>query len=94
MTNNDDNNVDKDDHVDDNVDDTPFRSSLLARQDWGLGFGGGNHTTGARFARSRAMVTGPNPKPQSWLAAVTNAVHARTLTLTLNPNPNTLTLIP
>ena len=85
MTNNDDNNVDKDDHDDDNDDDTPFRSSLLARQDWGLGFGGGNHTTGARFARSRAMVTGPNPKPQSWLAAVTNAVHARTLTLTLIP---------
>ena len=85
MTNNDDNNVDDDDHDDDNDDDTPFRSSLLARQDWGLGFGGGNHTTGARFARSRAMVTGPNPKPQSWLAAVTNSVHARTLTLTLTP---------
>ena len=48
MTNNDDNIVDKDDHVDDNVDDTPFRSSLLARQDWGLGFGDGNHGTGAR----------------------------------------------
>ena len=55
MTNHE-NNVDTDDHDDDNDDDTPFRSSLLARQDWGLGFGGGN-------------------------AAVTNAVHARTLTL-------------
>ena len=92
MTRNDDNNVDHDDHDDDNDDDTPFRSSLLARQDWGSGFGGGNHTTGARFARSRAMVTGPNPKPQSWLAAVTNPVHARTLMLTLVPY--TLTLIP
>ena len=48
MTNNDDNKVDKDDHVDDDDDDTPFRSSLLARQDWGSGFGGGKHTTGAR----------------------------------------------
>ena len=37
MTSNDDNNVDKHNHDDDNDDDAPFRSSLLARQDWGLG---------------------------------------------------------
>ena len=29
------------------------------------------------------MVTGPNPKPQSWLAAVTHPMRVRTLTLTL-----------
>ena len=69
--NNDDNNVDKDNHVDDNGDDTLFRSSLLARQDWSLGFGGGRHSSEARFTRSRSTVTGPNPKPQSWLVAVT-----------------------
>ena len=36
---NDDDNDDNDDDDDDNDDDTPFCSSLLARQDWALGFG-------------------------------------------------------
>ena len=66
MTSNDDNNVDHDDHDDDNDDDTPFRSSLLARQDWGLGFGGGDHSTGAREARCGhecCACTHPNPNP-------------------------------
>ena len=64
----------------------PPRCSMLARQDWGLGFGGGNHRSGARFARSRPTVTGPNPKPQSWLAAGTIITLCRILTLTLNLN--------
>ena len=61
----------------------PHRAPLLARQDQGLRFGGGNHRSGARFARSRPTVAGPNPKPQSWLAAVTIPTRTRTLTLTL-----------
>ena len=50
---------------------TPPRGPLLARQNQGLRFGGGNRSLGARFARSRTTVTGPNPKPWSWLAAST-----------------------
>ena len=61
----------------------PHVLRLLARQDQGLRFGGGNHRAGARFARSRPTVTGPNPKPQSWLAAVTIPMVICTLTLTL-----------
>ena len=34
--------------------------SLLARQDWGLRFGDGKHSSGARFAHSHPTVTGPN----------------------------------
>ena len=62
---------------------SPHRAPLLARQDQGLRFGGVNHRSGARFARSRPTVAGPNPKPQSWLAAVAIPTRTRTLTLTL-----------
>ena len=61
------------------------RGPLLARQDQGLRFGGGKHWSEAREARFRPTLTGPNPKPQSWLAAVTS----HTLTRTLNPKPKT-----
>ena len=62
---------------------SPYCAPLLARQDQGLRFGGGNKRRGARFARPRPTVAGPNPKPQSWLAAVTIPTRTRTLTLTL-----------
>ena len=59
---------------------TPRRAQLLARQDLGVRFGGGGHS-------SRATVTGPNPEPQSWLTAGTNHTLVRTLTLTLTLKP-------
>ena len=59
---------------------TLHRASVLAHQDQGLRFGGGNHRSGAREGPT---VAGPNPKPQSWLAAVTIPTRTRTLTLTL-----------
>ena len=62
---------------------SPHRAPLLARQDQGLRFGGGKHWSEARFARFRPTLTGPNPKPQSWLAAVTIPTLACTLTVTL-----------
>ena len=61
----------------------PHRAPLLARQDQGLRFGGGKHWSEARFARFRPTLTGPNTKPQSWLAAVTIPTFTCTLTLTL-----------
>ena len=56
---------------------------LLARQEQGLGFGGGKHWSEARSARFRPTLTGPNTNPQSWLAAVTTPTLTCTLTLTL-----------
>ena len=72
---------------------SPARDACSFARSQRLGFKvwGGNHKSGARFARSRPAVTRPNPKPQSLLAAVTNPTLLHTLTLTVTL---TLTLKP
>ena len=63
-----------------------MRAPGLARQNWGSGLGGGNHSSGVRFAQSRSRLPDqtPNPNPGSLQVPDPNPTLSRTLTL--NPD--------